>query len=217
MPTLPTGLHRGTARRAGAGLLGFGVVGIVLLALLAVVLTRAFDALSIVDASAGPLEQATSAVGDAATAFAGFGTSLTAAQRSAASAATTSRNASATATRLADAMGVSFFGAQPFLPLAQDFRQQASDLDAMARDLDALATSLQENHSDVSTIRSDLADLHARLQHAGAPLPLGPLRVLAALLLLWLALPALAAIALGAWLVRASGRGASRREAAARR
>ena len=208
MPTLPPGLQRRTARRVGAGLLVFGAVGIVLLAVLAVVLFRALDELSLVDESSGPLQQATSAVGDAATAFAGFGTSLTAAQRSATSAATTSRNASATATRLADAMGLSFFGAQPFLPLAQDFRQQASDLNAMAGDLDALASSLQQNQSDVSTIRSDLADLHERLQRSGAPLPLGPLRLLAALLLLWLAVPALVATGLGVWLVRASGRGA---------
>lgn len=217
MPMLLAGLRPDLARRLGAGLVAFGTAGVLLLALLAFALTNALNELAIVNASGGPLAQATGAVGDAATAFAGFGTSLTAAERSASSAATTSRNASGTASRLADAMGISFFGAQPFLPLAQDFRQQSTDLDAMGRDLDALATSLHQNQSDVSTIRSDLADLHARLERSGAPLSIGPIRVLAALLLLWLAVPALAAVALGIWILRASGRSASRRADARRR
>lgn len=189
------------------GLMLFGATGVVLLALVAIVLEDAFRQVELVDTS-GPMAQATSAIGDAAAAFAGFGTSISEAERSATGAATTSRNASATASRLADTMSLSFFGAQPFLPLAQGFRQQATDLDAMATDLDRLATALHQNQSDISTLRSDLADLHSRLAVSGVPLPLGTLRLLVGLVLLWLVVPALASLALGTWLLRANARGA---------
>lgn len=185
----------------------FGATGIVLLALVAIVLEDAFRQIEVIDTS-GPLAQATSAIGDAADAMAGFGTSIGEAERSATSAATTSRNASATATRLADSMSLSFFGAQPFLPLAQSFRQQATDLDAMAKDLDGLGAALHQNESDISRLRADLADLHSRLGSSGVPLPLGMLRLLIGLVLLWLAVPAIASLAFGTWLLRANARGA---------
>lgn len=201
-------LSRRGARRAGLGLVLFGAIGVVLIAVVAFVLEDAYRQLELVDTGSGPLAQATSAIGDAATAFTGFGTSIGQAERSATSAATTSRNASDTATRLADAMSLSFFGAQPFLPLAQGFRQQATDLTAMANDLDRLATALHQNETDISTLHADLADLHARLGTSGVPLPLGLLRVLSGLLLLWLSVPAFAALAFGVWLLRANARGA---------
>lgn len=213
MSDLPAGLSERAARRVAIGLVSFGATGLVLIALVTIVLEGAFRQLELVDTSAGPLAQATSAIGDAADAFTGFGTSVGEAERSATSAATTSRNASQTASRLAEAMSLSFFGAQPFLPLAQGFRQQATDLDAMATDLDRLAAALDRNQSDISRLRADLAELHARLATTGAPLPIGALRILAWLMLAWLAVPALAALAFGTWLLRATGRGASRRAA----
>jgi hypothetical protein len=201
-------LSRRGARRAGLGLVLFGAIGVVLIAIVAFVLEDAYRQLELVDTGAGPLAQATSAIGDAANAFSGFGTSIGQAERSATSAATTSRNASDTAMRLADAMSLSFFGAQPFLPLAQGFRQQATDLTAMAGDLDRLAAALHQNQTDIATLHADLADLHARLGTSGVPLPLGMLRVLSGLLLLWLSVPAFASLAFGTWLLRANGRGA---------
>lgn len=194
-------------RRLGAVLVAYGLAGLLLLGMFLAAADAAIQRLAVVDPAAGPLADATTALGDAASAFGGFGTSLADAQRAAAESATASRDAAVTADRLADGMSISIFGAQPLLGIAQDFRREAADLDAVARSLDTLAASLRANQDDVALIRADLDALRLRLEAArsgGASVE--PLRALVTLLVLWLALPAIASLGAGAWLLRAAER-----------
>jgi hypothetical protein len=199
------GASRRTRARLGVALVGYGVAGVLLLAALLVVADSAMRRLAFTDAATGPLAEATYAIADASTAFGGFGTSLADAERATGQAATSARDASTTAGRLADAMSISIFGAQPLQPLAQDFRREAADLDTLAKGLGTLTTSLQANQVDVATIRDDLGVLSVRLEAARSDgVSLEPLRALVLLVALWIALPAFASIAVGIWLLRSA-------------
>ncbi|HUQ42254.1 MAG TPA: hypothetical protein VM052_07115 [Candidatus Limnocylindrales bacterium] len=205
-------MSRRTRGRLGAALLAYGVIGLVLMGIFFWVADSAIQRLAIVDPSAGPLAEATSALGDTANAFGGFGTSLVDAERATAQAATSARDASSTASRLADAMNLSIFGAQPLLPLVQDFRRQATDLDDMAKGLDTLSSSLRSNQGDVAKIRDDLTLLRSRLASAQTGgISVEPLRALVLLLVAWLSFPALASLVAGISLLRSARSRATRR------
>lgn len=196
-------MGRKTRRRLGVALIAYGLAGVLLLAAFGAIGSSAIERLALVDPAAGALADASDALGDTANAFGGFGTSLADAQNATAQAAVSARDASATAGRLADGMSLSIFGAQPLLPLAQDFRRSAGDLDTMAKGLDTLSASLKANQDDIAKIRADLTLMRTRIESARTGgVSVEPLRGLLALLLLWLLLPALAAIGAGAWLVR---------------
>ena len=181
-----------------------------LLGIFALVASSVIDRLALVDPAAGALSDASAILGDTTSAFGGFGTSLESAQQSTMQAATSARDASATANRVADGMNISILGAQPFASVSQDFRKEAQDLAKMADLLDTLTVSLKTNQQDVAKIRGDLALLKTRIDSArsAAPVSVDSLRALLILLVLWLALPALAALGGGAWLLRTSARGA---------
>lgn len=203
MPEIRANLTRPIRRRLGLALLAYGVAGIVLLAAFGAIANEAIGRLALADPAGGSLADASLALGDAATAFTGFGTSLTDAERAVNQASTSARDGSVTASRLADGMTLSIFGAQPFLSLSQDFRREAADLDTMATSLQTLARSIHANQNDVGRIQNDLVIMKTRLDSARTTgLSADVLRPLLVLLVLWLALPALAAIAAGMWLVR---------------
>ena len=194
-PTLSADL----VRRVAIGLVLYGALGLVLVA---VALVGGSSGIARIDAAAGSVAEASEtleAVGDA---FAGFDTSLESAAKSASDAAAASRNASSTATRLADAMGVSIFGAQPLLSLATDFRRQATDLRDVAEDLDELGGSLARDRDDVRRIRDHVRVLSARLGAFGSPTGGAGTAVLLVALLLWLGVQALATLVVGIVLLR---------------
>jgi hypothetical protein len=207
MPDLRASIGRRALRRLGVALVAYGLSGLVLLAIFVAVADAAIQRVALVDPAAGPLAEATVALRDTASAFAGFETSLADAPRATVDAAATARGGAATAARLADGMSLSIFGAQPFLPLAQDFRRQATDLESMARSLDVLARSLEANRGDVTTIREDIEVLRVRLESArSGGLSVEPLRALVFMLVAWLALPAAVALGAGIWVLRAGRR-----------
>jgi hypothetical protein len=210
MPELRATMGRRTRRRLGVGLLAYGVAGVLLLATFAAIANAAIERLALVDPAAGALTDASAALGDTANAFGGFNASLADAEHSTAQAATSARDASATASRLADSMSLSIFGAQPLLPLAQDFRREAADLDTLAKGLDTLSASLKANQDDVAKIRNDITIIRLRVDSArSGGISVEPLRALVLLIVLWLALPAIAALVAGVWLLRsATPRGA---------
>lgn len=190
-------------RGLGAALFTYGIVGVLLLAVFTLIANSVIDRIADVDPGYA-LTDAVSVLGNTTTAFDGFGTSLDSAQQSTSQAATSARDASTTANRLADGMSISIFGAQPLAVLASDFRKEATDLDGMAATLDALTTSLKANQQDVAKIRGNLAILQTRIDMArnSVGVPVDTLRSLLVVFVLWLALPTLAALAAGAWLLR---------------
>jgi hypothetical protein len=114
---------------------------------------------------------------------------------------------------LALAMEISIFGAQPLLPLADDFAATADQAASLADELDGVGSALIDTQADITRVGerlSDLADDLARLSPAtngsgrsSAGMP--PLRLIVVLLGIWLGLQAIGALVAGIWLVRSRG------------
>ena len=191
-----------TRRLLGVVLVLYGVAGLPLLGSFALVANDAIDRVA-VDPASGALADASAILGDTTLAFGGFETSLVSAQLSTDQAATSARDASTTANHLADGMSISILGAQPLASLASDFRKEATDLDQMAKLLDTVTASMKENDQDVAKIRADLGQLKTRVDQvrSSAPVSVAQLRALLALVVVWLALQALVAFAVGLYLL----------------
>jgi hypothetical protein len=195
-------------RRLGWALIAYGAVGIVLLIIVAVV---AFDAAAraerLVGSANTTLESAATTADAAADAFTGADESLNRGAASAADAATLSREASGTLRSLSAAMELSIFGAQPLLPLADDFAATADQAASLADQLDGVGTALSDTQIDITLVGQqmrDLADDLTALSPSGGPAAsMPPLRLIVALLAIWLGLPAVGALGAGIWLLRA--------------
>ena len=187
-----------TIRRVGISLIAYGAIGLVLVT---AALVGGWSGITRIDAALGSVAEASAALDAVADAFAGFDVSLESAARSAQHAAAASRDGATSATGLADAMGVSFFGAQPLLPLANDFRRQATNLSAVAVDLDQLAAALAKDRTDVKRIHDHVSALSARVGTVRGGGPAGVATLLVALLL-WLGAQAAAALLIGILLLR---------------
>jgi hypothetical protein len=186
-------------RRIAIGLVLYGVLGLLLVV---AALVGGWSGIAQIDAAVGSGAEASETLEAVADAFAGFDASLQSARTSAEDAAAASRNASSTASRLADAMGLSIFGAQPLLPLANDFRRQADDLRAVADDLDALGGSLAKDRNDVKGIHDHVSLLSAKTRAFGNPAGGTGIVVLLVALLLWLGAQAAGALVVGILLLR---------------
>lgn len=153
----------------------------------------------------GVVAQAARSLDATVSGFDGFQASLADAKRSADQASSAAKQSADAAAGLADAMSLSVFGVRPLAPLANGFRSEAGQLAQLAADLDALGRDLARDATDVATVRGSLATLQARLSVAGgteAEASLIPLRVGLALVLCWLALPAVASAVAGAAVLR---------------
>jgi hypothetical protein len=205
-------------RRAGRGLLAFGVAGIVLLLLAGWLLLGSLGAVA--DATADldaqrvrlaellpPAEQALEGAADSA---ANAGTSLQTSGQSA-------RDASDLVSRLALAMDgmssaaqIEVLGVKPFGTLSDDLGRVASESRTLAADLILTASSLDKNvldsqaaASDLRALASEVRVLHTELV-AGSGAAAGSMettltiaRAVVIGLLLWLAVPAVVAAWLG--------------------
>jgi hypothetical protein len=196
-------------RRALAwGLILYGLAGIVLLVAGAALGLEASARVERLAADAdGSLAAASRATTAAAEAFTNVDTSLSEAESSAIGAAGLSRDAAGTLRSLALAMEISFFGAQPLLPLASDFSASAAQAEALAGTLTSVAGSLGDTRIDIVVVGTELESLSAQLDSLrdssgadGSDPP--PLRLFLGLLLAWLALPAIGALAVGLALLR---------------
>ena len=172
-------------RMFAAALIGYGAVGVLLLAGLAVSL---LPMTATIDAIARSSDDVRSTLLTTQNAFDDFSTSLGAARRSAERAADAARSSAAAAKQLADGMAISIFGAQPLIGLSSGFQRQSTDLQSLAEELDRLAASLGTNETDVRAIRTEIASLSSRvaLISGGSALLLPALFLLIA----WLAVPA---------------------------
>lgn len=154
------------------------------------------------------LAAATEAADAAADAFGGFDTSLVQARTSATDAATLSRQTSATLNALAANMSISLFGAQPLLPLADQFTQSADQLQRLGDNLDGIGAALGVNRDDIARVGTRMRALADRLTalegRIGAEQLAGglPISLLFYGFLLWQLLPIAAAAVGSAWLFR---------------
>ena len=212
------------ARRfVATGLVVYGASGLLLIAVGGLLVGNAIATLA--DASARITEQrdalvatlrATSqTVDDAATGVGGVGDSLAAAKASSDQATELARSLGSTLRQLSSGMQIQVFGTQPLAGLSAGFDNAASQSEALATDLGEVSTALGSNTADLTTTRSDLVTLGERIDRlvdsleatplgetssGGAPAVL--IEAAFAGLLLWLAVPAVAALAVGIGLLR---------------
>jgi hypothetical protein len=189
------------------GLFGLALVAVALSAL-GPLLTRASVA---ADSAGDSLSAAALALDQTSTAFDGFSKSLDDARTSSAHASQLLNDASTTSAQLADAMSISFLGAQPFLPIAQDFRRNTDELRGVSADLSTLSEAIGHNSRDVVSVRDSIRILRDRVQRLASDAaatsdgrPVGPeLSVLAYGLTLWLGILAIVSLLGGLLLLRA--------------
>lgn len=109
--------------------------------------------------AAGTMDAAADAAEAAADAFTGFDASLVQARLSADEAAGLSRDASGTLQALSNAMGITIFGTQPLLTLADEFATSARQLQQMGDTLEEIGGALTINRDDVALVGSELRTL----------------------------------------------------------
>jgi len=217
----------GRRRRLGFGLLAFGISGLVLVLLAAVLV---LGSLAAVDTAASGFERqraelvamidpAASALSDVATSAANAGASLTRASDA-------SRRAADLTTRLATSFegmaglgSFDVFGARPFAGVASQFSDVAAQSRTLSTDLTATADAVLTNVADSAAVAVGLRGLADRLRRleastgvsgsgapgttgAGSSLPIGTARLVLLGLLAWLAIPAIVSTWLGWRLAR---------------
>lgn len=153
----------------------------------------------------GTLAAAARATRAAAESFENVDASLTDARDSAIAAAALSGDASGTLRSLALAMELSLLGSQPLLPLADEFAASADQADALADTLASVGGSLGDTRADLTVVGTELGALADRLESLRAPgndAAPPPLRLFVMLLLVWMMLPAIAALVAGLAMLR---------------
>jgi hypothetical protein len=196
-----------TGRPLAWALIVYGILGIALLvggALYGLEMAGRVERLA--TAADGTLATAARSIRAAADSFASVDDSLSESEASADGAAALAREASGTLDSLSIAMRISVLGAQPLLPLADEFATSADQAAELAETLDSVGASLGGTRTDVAIIGVELDTLSRELEalrgsgeaDAGSP----PLRLFVALLLGWLAIPAIAALLIGLVLLR---------------
>jgi hypothetical protein len=194
-------------RRALAwALVLYGVAGLALAVTGAAVgLDLATRVERLADDADGTLAAAAGATRAAADSFENVDASLSDAQESASAASALSRDASGTLRSLALAMQLSLLGSQPLLPIADEFATSADQADALAETLASVGGSLGDTRTDLTVVGTELGALADRLEglrgaddDAAPP----PLRLFVMLLLMWLVLPAIAALVTGLAMLR---------------
>ena len=188
------------------GLVAYGLLG---LALSIIGFTYGLDAAGqieqMAEATGTTLEAAARSTSAAADSFDSIDGSLVNAGESISQAATLSADAGATLDELSAAMNLSIFGAQPLAPLADEFADAAAQADELASTLTTSASSVSDVRTDAASVGAELDGLATELEALRDSVPdtSVPVRGLVALLLAYLTLPAVAALAAGLLLLRA--------------
>jgi hypothetical protein len=193
-------------------LIAYAAVGVVFL-LIAVLVGEPLVARAdrLASSASGSLDSAASAAAAAADSLDGFDDSLGRARSSTEQAAGLTSDAAGTMDSLADAMGLNVLGAQPLLPLADEFRTTAGELRDLGHSLGGIGQALSDNQSDLGAVGAQLDRLAQELgalrggigqEQAGASPPLSWLFYG---FLAWQVLPMVAAALAGRWLLARTG------------
>lgn len=198
------------ARAAGIGLVGYGLVAIVLLALTFVVAGSSVDRLERLNGSlAGTLDLAATTARSSARALDDLGDGIAQGVDGARDASRLADQASTTSAQLAAAMGLSIFGTQPLLPMATSFQQLSDQLANLSTNLDSIGSALDTSGQDLGEVRSQMSLLATRLAKIAGPtgsagiIGSGGLRLAFTALLLLLAIPAVGSLLVGLALLAA--------------
>lgn len=208
-------------RRLGIGLLAFGVAGLVILVAAAAFVLASLGSLGPTDgdiqtqvaALDHSLDATSTTLGETQTAMGNLTGSVS-------SAATSARGASDLAAQLATtmhdvsgAMNLSILGGRPFAALGGEFDQVAVRSTAVAGQLQSLARSLDSNAADSASLGAQIGNLQASVAElraavgpgsviSGVASTLAIARAMLLAIVVWLAIPAVAATWLGARIAR---------------
>lgn len=198
----------GGRRWVGAGLALYGALGLTLILLLLALVVAprgggdgplGLDAqrrqlLGVVDVSSDTLR-------DAETAARGVDVTLLSTGGAAASAGTFMGELATTMRGLATSLRITILGSQPFAGPADDFERVAAQAATVAADLDLAASSIRLGAADMVALADQIAAVRAEVQQIRAvlaqPFDEGPWRILAAVVLAWLAVPAVLSLWVG--------------------
>ena len=223
---LPSTLSTHDRRRLGAGLLAFGVAGLVILVAAAAFVLASLGSLgptggdvqAQVAALDRSLDQTSATLGATKAAMGNLTGSVS-------SAATSARGASDLAAQLATtmhdvsaAMNLSILGSRPFASLGGEFDQVGIRSTAVAGQLQSLAGSLDSNATDLANLAGQIDSLQTSIGQLRAAVGPGSViggvastiaiaRALLLAMVVWLAIPAVVATWLGARIVRRESRG----------
>jgi hypothetical protein len=212
------GWSRSRRRRAGWGLVAFGVVGLVLAGAAGALVLGSLTAVD--DAVTGferQRDEIVAMLGPASDALAGAASSASNAGSSLTETATAARDASELTTRLAESFegmaslgSFSILGSRPFAQVADQFGSTAVEARELSGDLNRAADAMSTNIADSQAVAADLLALAEQLDRlerglagtgssaaADPTLPLALARLVLLGLLAWLAVPALVSIWFG--------------------
>jgi hypothetical protein len=196
------------ARIGGWALIAYGLAGILLLLIAFAVASGPLGtAQRLLVSLDGTLHAAADTARSTSTALDSVDSGLGEAQRGTADASTLVADAAATSGRLASAMGLTIFGAQPLIGLSDDFEAIQTQLTGLSANLDAVSGAMATSSDDLDDVRIDVARLATEIERvrdttgtdAGGT---GSIGLAVGVLLAWLALPAIAALIGGAALLR---------------
>lgn len=159
-------------RRTGAGLLAFGLVGLVLLVAAGMLVLGSLNA---VDQAATGFERqrtelvamlrpASDVLSSAAASASNAGTSLTTTSGAADRAGLLATNLADSFDGLAALGSFDLFGARPFAGLSAEFAAVGADARLLATDLRTVAASMRTNASDAAAVAANLRALAAQLE-----------------------------------------------------
>jgi len=198
----------------GWALIAYGLSGILVLLLALAVLVPPLltvgnlgverqDAVAFLDSTVQALDAATSGSGDA-------GATLTAAAKSAHEAAGLSDGLARSMSALGNASDVSILGSRPLAGLAGQFAAVGTEANQLSATMTTLAATLGQNTIDFATLQADLAAIRQQVAGLRAAVAasdgldgLAPgLAPLVVLISIWMAVPAVAGLAIGVRLLR---------------
>ncbi len=196
------------ARIGGWALIAYGLAGTLLLLIAFAVASGPLGtAQRLLVSLDGTLHAAADTARSTSTALDSVDSGLGEAQRGTADASTLVADAAATSGRLASAMGLTIFGAQPLIGLSDDFEAIQTQLTGLSANLDAVSGAMATSADDLDDVRIDVARLATEIERVRDTTGTdtggtGSIGLAVGVLLAWLALPAIAAIIGGAALLR---------------
>jgi hypothetical protein len=211
-----SGEMRPIRRRLAIGLLVYGVVGVLVMAVSVLLLAGPIASIGRIAGQRGEavhwLDLTGRGLEDVGSGSANAGASLASAAAAARNAASLAQELSASMASLRDASGLSILGSQPLAGLTGGFDRVAGRAGDLALSMTSLAGLLDRDTTDFATIAADAGSLRGQVDTLRAAFAspefgevgtsAGWLGAAAFVLLLWLGTPAVASLIAGIWLLR---------------
>ena len=208
-------------RFLGAGLVVYGVLGVVIFAIVAIALTRPLERIGQLSQSVeeqrallvDSMVQGETTIREMAAGVRRMDTSLTSARSATDRSSQIAVGVAESMLQLRDAMSISILGTQPLIGLATGFDQTGSQLLQLSSDLTTIGVSLETNSADIVTTAANLDELADTVSTLTESVENGPdvgisaealdaVRVAIFAVAGWLLLFAVGCVVVGAYLVR---------------